>query len=185
MVSVTKKHPQIGTDAPADIDAWVATLRKSYPANEADVIARACELARQAHFGQTRASGEPYVLHALAVAGILAELRLDHETIAAAILHDVVEDTDVTLEDVQEQFGSTIAHLVDGVTKMDLIQGLRAAGDSSPKEHAHAENLRKMLIAIAEDLRVVFIKLADRLHNMRTLEYMPEHKRQTNPFQPN
>ena len=176
MVSVTKKHPQIGTDAPADIDAWVATLRKSYPDNEADIIAGACELARQAHSGQTRASGEPYVLHALAVAGILAELRLDHETIAAAILHDVVEDTEVTLEDVQEQFGPTIAHLVDGVTKMDLIQSLRAAGDTSPKEHAHAENLRKMLLAMAEDVRVVLIKLADRLHNMRTLESLAEYK---------
>ena len=176
MVSVTKKHPQIGTDAPADVDAWLATLRESYAEGESEIIANACELARRAHQGQTRASGEPYVLHALAVAGILVELHLDYETVAAAILHDVVEDTEVTLEDVKQQFGDTIARLVDGVTKMDLIQGLRAAGDSSPKEHAHAENLRKMLLAMAEDVRVVLIKLADRLHNMRTLGSLAEYK---------
>jgi GTP pyrophosphokinase len=176
MVSVTKKHPQIGTDAPADIDAWLATPRASYPRDEFEVIASACELARVAHHGQTRASGEPYVTHALAVAGILSELRLDHETVAAAILHDIVEDTDVTLEDVQQRFGSTIAQLVDGVTKMDLIKSLRAANDPSPREHAHAENLRKMLLAMAEDVRVVLIKLADRLHNMRTLGSLPEYK---------
>ncbi len=176
MVSVTKKHPQIGTDAPADIDAWLVTLRQKYAPDEVDVIARACEQARVAHHGQTRASGEPYVLHALAVGGILTELHLDYETIAAAILHDVVEDTEVTLDDVNQQFGNTIAQLVDGVTKMDLIQSLRVAGDTSPKEHAHAENLRKMLLAMAEDVRVVLIKLADRLHNMRTLGSLAEYK---------
>lgn len=178
MVSVTTKHVQIGADTPANIDAWLKALSQSYPTAEVEVIEKACEVARQAHHGQTRASGEPYFFHSLAVAGILAELRLDYETISAAILHDVVEDTDLTLKDVSEQFGKTISDLVDGVTKMDLIQGIRTVSETSPKEHVHAENLRKMLLAMAADVRVVLIKLADRLHNMRTLGSLPEYKQQ-------
>lgn len=178
MVSITTKHAQVGTDTPESIEAWLKALGQSYPANEIGVIEKACEVARQAHHGQTRASGEPYFFHSLAVAAILAELRLDYETIAAAILHDVVEDTDLTLEDVRERFGKSVSSLVDGVTKMDLIQGIRTASETSPQEHAQAENLRKMLLAMAADVRVVLIKLADRLHNMRTLGSLPEHKQQ-------
>lgn len=178
MVSVTTKLKQIGADTPANIEAWLQALNKSYPASEVEVIEKACDVARQAHHGQKRASGEPYFFHSLAVAGILAELRLDYETIAAAILHDVVEDTEVTLEDVHVHFGKTISDLVNGVTKMDLIQGIRTVNEPSPREHAHAENLRKMLLAMAADVRVVLIKLADRLHNMRTLGSLPEYKQQ-------
>jgi len=178
MVRVTTKHAQIGADSPANIEAWLRTLSQTYPASEVEVIEKACNVARQAHRGQKRASGEPFFFHSLAVAGILAELRLDYETIAAAILHDVVEDTDIRLEDVHEQFGKTIRDLVDGVTKMDLIQGIRTVSEPTPREHAHAENLRKMLLAMAADVRVVLIKLADRLHNMRTLGSLPEHKQQ-------
>ncbi|MFV1997113.1 MAG: GTP diphosphokinase [Acidiferrobacterales bacterium] len=178
MVRVTTKHAQIGADSPANIEAWLRALSQTYPASEFEVIEKACDVARQAHRGQKRASGEPFFFHSLAVAGILAELRLDYETIAAAILHDVVEDTEVTLKDVREQFGKTISDLVDGVTKMDLIQGIRTTGEPAPREHAHAENLRKMLLAMAADVRVVLIKLADRLHNMRTLGSLPEHKQQ-------
>lgn len=178
MVSITTTLAQIGTDTPANIEAWIAALGKPYAGSEAKVIELACDIARQAHHGQKRASGEPYFFHSLAVAGILAELRLDYESIAAAILHDVVEDTELTLEDVRQQFGTTIANLVDGVTKMDLIHGIRTASETKPREHAHAENLRKMLLAMAADVRVVLIKLADRLHNMRTLDSLPEHKQQ-------
>lgn len=178
MVSVTTKIAKIGADTPANIEAWLQALGDNYPASEVEVIELACEAARQAHQGQKRVSGEPYFYHSLAVASILAELRLDYETIAAAILHDVVEDTDLTLDDVRKKFGATIANLVDGVTKMDLIQGMRTTGQLKPREHAHAENLRKMLLAMAADVRVVLIKLADRLHNMRTLGYLPEYKQQ-------
>ena len=178
MVSVTTKQLQIGADTPASIDTWLQALSRGYAAAEIEIIEKACAVARQAHSGQIRASGEPYFFHSLAVAGILAELRLDYETIAAAILHDVVEDTDLTLEDVNKRFGKTINDLVDGVTKMDLIQGIRSVNGPAHKEHAHAENLRKMLLAMAADVRVVLIKLADRLHNMRTLGSLPEQKQQ-------
>ncbi len=178
MVSVTTKHARIGADTPANIEAWLQALSQSYPASEVEVIELACEAARQAHHGQKRASGEPYFFHSLAVADILAELRLDYESIAAAILHDVVEDTELTLDDVRGRFGATIANLVDGVTKMDLIEGIRTVSELKPREHAHAENLRKMLLAMAADVRVVLIKLADRLHNLRTLGSLPEYKQQ-------
>ncbi len=170
MVSATHTSP--APPAPA-LDAWLATLAGERPSEELEVIRRAGALAARAHSGQRRASGEPYVEHALAVARILAELHLDPETIAAAILHDVVEDTGVTLEDVEREFGPRIARLVDGATKMELIHGLRA---DERREHAQAESLRKMLLAMAEDVRVVLIKLADRLHNMRTLGALPGEK---------
>ncbi|MBI5451502.1 MAG: GTP diphosphokinase [Gammaproteobacteria bacterium] len=173
IVSEELKH---GDDA--DIMTWLASVRDGRSNDEMAVIEAACRLAHRAHAGQSRASGEPYILHALAVAGILAQLNLDHETIAAALLHDVVEDTDVTLDELRQQFGETIANLVNGVTKMRLIQAYKHAGDSNRKEQVQAENLRKMLLAMAEDVRVVLIKLADRLHNLRTLGALPEHKQQ-------
>jgi GTP pyrophosphokinase len=143
-----------------------------------DFICRACELAQQAHNGQYRASGEPYFQHSLSVANILAELRMDHETIAAAILHDVLEDTPITYEDLVEEFGETVAKLVDGVTKMGQIQEYRGQSKKSKKERAQAESLRKMFLAMVDDIRVVLIKLADRTHNMRTLHHLREDKRQ-------
>lgn len=140
---------------------------------EAELLRRAYEFAEQAHAGQQRASGEPYFTHSLEVARILADLRLDHETIAAALLHDVVEDTAFSMGAIVEHFGAGVAKLVDGVTKMDVIRELPGRGESGRRERVHSESLRKMLLAMAEDVRVVLIKLADRLHNMRTLDSLP------------
>jgi GTP pyrophosphokinase len=148
------------------------TLKAAYlPEADQDVLRRAFELARQAHEGQFRLSGEPYIEHPLAVAAVLAELRLDADTLAAAILHDTVEDTEVTLDDLGEQFGPTVAKLVEGVTKLGKIHVRSQA-------QAQAENIRKMLVAMAEDIRVVLIKLGDRLHNMRTVDALPAERRQ-------
>jgi GTP diphosphokinase / guanosine-3',5'-bis(diphosphate) 3'-diphosphatase len=148
------------------------TLKAAYlPEADQDVLRRAFELARQAHEGQFRLSGEPYIEHPVAVAAVLAELRLDADTLAAAILHDTVEDTEVSLDDLTEQFGPTVAKLVEGVTKLGKIHVRSQA-------QAQAENIRKMLVAMAEDIRVVLIKLGDRLHNMRTVDALPAERRQ-------
>ena len=136
-----------------------------------DAIHRAHDLAAQAHAGQTRASGEGYVSHTVEVATILAQLRLDTDTIVAGLIHDTIEDTEITLRDVEEQFGPQVAAIVDGVTKLGKVRF------RSVTEH-QVENYRKMLLSMASDARVILVKLADRLHNMRTLEHLPEHKRQ-------
>ncbi|HYA36997.1 MAG TPA: bifunctional (p)ppGpp synthetase/guanosine-3',5'-bis(diphosphate) 3'-pyrophosphohydrolase, partial [Candidatus Methylomirabilis sp.] len=174
----TPTHISTLDDAPESVDAerWLASVAAGRPAAEIDLLRRAVATALQAHAGQRRVSGEPYVQHSLAVAQILAGLGLDHETLAAAILHDVVEDTGVALEDLKRDFGARITGLVDGVTKMKVIQEFQSEPSGSRRESAQAESLRKMLLAMAEDVRVVFIKLADRLHNMRTLSAMPEEK---------
>jgi GTP pyrophosphokinase len=174
MVTLTRATAPPGGDAEA-IDAWLAAL-PGRNAAEIDFIRHAYRFGERAHHGQTRATGEPYFHHALAVAGILAELRLDHETIAAAILHDVIEDSDTTLDDLKREFGERVAALVDGVTKMDVIQEYKGITALTRREHAQAESLRKMLLAMAEDVGVVLIKLADRLHNMRTLGVFAEEK---------
>lgn len=137
------------------------------PADQ-ELIRQAYTLALKAHGGQKRFSGEDYISHPLAVASILAELRADAETIAAAILHDTVEDTAITLGEIEKKFGKNIAFLVDGVTKLGKLkyQGLER----------HVESLRKLFVAMAKDLRVILIRLADRLHNMRTLAYVPKEK---------
>ena len=134
------------------------------------VVRKAYERAAEAHHGQRRLSGEDYVNHPLEVAAILADLELDAETIAAALLHDTVEDTNLTADEVKREFGPEVARLVEGVTKLGRIS-LRT------DQQQQAENIRKMMVAMAEDLRVVLIKLADRLHNMRTLEPLAEAKR--------
>ncbi|MBP2659642.1 MAG: (p)ppGpp synthetase SpoT/RelA, partial [Firmicutes bacterium] len=133
------------------------------------IVHQAYELAVDAHKGQTRASGEEYICHPLGVAKILAELQIDALTISASLLHDVVEDTAFSLEELEKLFGKEVAMLVDGVTKLSRIE-------YKSKEEQQLENFRKMFLAMAKDIRVVLIKLADRLHNMRTLKHMPEHK---------
>jgi GTP pyrophosphokinase len=135
-----------------------------------EVIEQAYETAAQAHFDQNRLSGEKFIEHPLQVAAILAELHLDRDAIAAAILHDVVEDTHLTLADLEKRFGHTVARLVEGVTKLEKIH-------FRTQEQVQAENIRKMLVAMAEDIRVVLMKLADRLHNMRTASFLPEERR--------
>src|SRR5438067_41517 len=135
-----------------------------------EIVRRAYERALSAHAGQRRLSGEEYVTHPMEVAAILADLQLDAETLAAALLHDTVEDTPLTADEVEQEFGPEVARLVDGVTKLGRIS-LRS------DQQQQAENIRKMMVAMAEDLRVVLIKLADRLHNMRTLDPLPEVKR--------
>ena len=177
MVAVKDKHSQSTSKDPIEFQSWLRAIANGRPEKEMEVIRRACLLAEEAHRGQVRASGEPYFQHSLAVANILADLRLDHETIAAAVLHDVPEDTEVTLEEICEAFGPKIAELVDGVTKMGQIQEYRGLTEKSRKERAKAESLRKMFLAMIDDVRVVLIKLADRTHNMRTLSVLREDKR--------
>jgi GTP pyrophosphokinase len=135
-----------------------------------ELVQRAYARASQAHVGQHRVSGEDFMEHPLSVAGILADLGLDAQTLAAALLHDTVEDTDLTLEEVEKEFGHGVAHLVEGVTKLTRIE-------FRSEQQVHAENIRRMLVAMADDLRVVLVKLADRLHNMRTLDALPEPRR--------
>jgi len=160
-----------------EVDHWLTKLGAESGEKQIDLIYRAYQFALEAHGQQIRASGELHITHTVAVAEILASLHLDHETIAAAILHDVIEDTDKNLPQLELSFGTQIAHLVDGVTKMNIIDqqsdNLSATGKH---KHGHTESLRKLLLAMAEDVRVVLIKLADRLHNMRTLKYLPEPK---------
>ncbi|MDX9870989.1 MAG: bifunctional (p)ppGpp synthetase/guanosine-3',5'-bis(diphosphate) 3'-pyrophosphohydrolase [Clostridia bacterium] len=144
-------------------------LGKYLTAEELNIADKAYELARQAHDGQLRNSGEPYIIHPVAVALMLAQLELDLPTIAAALLHDVVEDTKITLADVEKTFGAETAYLVGGVTKLGKLE-------FHTKEEQQVENLRKMFLAMAKDIRVILIKLADRLHNMRTLEHHPDWK---------
>jgi len=175
MVTVTQSAPVSGGNRVEDF-LQAASVERS--AAELSVIREACTTAEQAHTGQARASGEPFLHHALAVAQILIDLRLDHETVAAAILHDVVEDTSVGLDDIRAKFGDRIATLVDGVTKMSVLPEYRDATGETRQDHVRAESLRKMLLAMAEDVRVVLIKLADRLHNMRTLAALPGDKQQ-------
>lgn len=152
-----------------DIEAVISQVLDYFPAADVDLLRHAYSFAAQAHDGQRRRSGEDYIVHPLEVAAILAELQLDVVTIAAGILHDVVEDTDASLEDLQENFGGEVAALVDGVTKLSRLE-------YRSKEEQQAEYLRKMFLAMAKDIRVILIKLADRLHNMRTLAYQPAAK---------
>ncbi|MCB0171198.1 MAG: GTP diphosphokinase [Anaerolineae bacterium] len=168
---------EITTEDAIQFESWLQSISGGRSNSEIEFIRRACEVAQQAHHGQTRASGEPYFQHSLSVANILADLRLDYETIAAALLHDVLEDTPVTYQELEAEFGTSVAQLVDGVTKMSQIQEYRGQSKKSKKEQAQAESLRKMFLAMVDDVRVVLIKLADRTHNMRTLHHLPEQKR--------
>jgi guanosine-3',5'-bis(diphosphate) 3'-pyrophosphohydrolase len=162
------------TQAPAEpthsISDVVEEARRHRPSINVGLIERAHQVAEQAHEGQLRASGEPYISHPVEVAHYLATLQMDAETLAAGLLHDVPEDTDMTIQDIEKRFGREVGRLVDGVTKLSKF------GSARSMEEQQAENIRKMFMAMAEDVRVVIIKLADRLHNMRTLSFLPAEK---------
>ena len=149
-----------------------------HPSDDYSLIEKAYRFADEAHKGQVRKSGEPYIIHPLCVAITLADLEMDKETIAAGLLHDVVEDTALSEDELKTEFGEDVALLVDGVTKLEQIPLTNNMSGDDAKLEMQAENLRKMFIAMAKDIRVVIIKLADRLHNMRTLKYMPAEKQQ-------
>ena len=163
---------ELQIDQPADYtsedqlyEKLIREIQKYHPSDDLSLIENAYRVAKEAHGNQIRKSGEPYIIHPLNVAIILSELELDKESIVAGLLHDVVEDTRMTYEDVEKQFGAEIADLVEGVTKVTQIDW------GMDKEDIQAENLRKMFMAMAKDIRVILVKLADRLHNMRTFQY--------------
>src|SRR5215207_6643230 len=181
------------------LEKLLEQLPERYTLTERELIQRAYRVAEEAHREQKRHSGEPYINHCLAVASILADLRVPADVVAAGLLHDTVEDTTVTLNDIKRDFGNTISVLVDGVTKLTNLP--RVSRDDQHAENSNGSNgtesldpllestalgrkqdlvsetLRKTFLAMGDDVRVVLIKLADRLHNMRTLGFMPEHKR--------
>lgn len=173
----TDKKMDIELEKPADFtdpevlyQELITCVRKYHPSDDISMLEKAYTIARDAHKDQKRKSGEPYIIHPLCVAIILANLELDKETIVSGILHDVVEDTVMSLDEITNVFGKEVALLVDGVTKLTQLSW------SSDKVEIQAENLRKMFLAMAKDIRVILIKLADRLHNMRTLQYMKPEK---------
>ena len=173
----TEKKMDIELENPADFTSpeelyedLIRSIRKYHPSDDISLIEKAYKVAHEAHKDQKRKSGEPYIIHPLCVAIILADLEMDKETIASGILHDVVEDTVMTLDELSKEFGPEVALLVDGVTKLTQLSW------SKDKVEMQAENLRKMFLAMAKDIRVILIKLADRLHNMRTLQYMKPEK---------
>ena len=146
-------------------------MRENRPSDDLEIVKKAYEFSQTHHAGQTRASGEPYLAHPLQVALVLAEMKMDSVAVAAGLLHDSVEDTSVTIVDIRKEFGEQVAHIVEGVTKISQI-------DFATREEQQAENLRKMMLAMIDDIRVILIKLADRLHNMRTLEHLPPDRQQ-------
>ncbi len=166
------KSPEDYQDPKKLYEMLISRVRKYHPSADISMIEKAYDIAYHAHEGQCRKSGEAYIIHPLWVGIILADLELDKETIVAGILHDVVEDTVMSEKEIEEQFGSEVALLVDGVTKLGQLSY------SADKLEVQAENLRKMFLAMAKDIRVILIKLADRLHNMRTLEFMRPEKQQ-------
>ncbi len=169
-VDIELENPADFTSPEVLYQDLIRSIRKYHPSDDISQIEKAYKIAREAHKDQKRKSGEPYIIHPLCVAIILADLELDKETIIAGILHDVVEDTIMTLGEVEKEFGAEVALLVDGVTKLTQLSW------SMDKVEIQAENLRKMFLAMAKDIRVILIKLADRLHNMRTLQYMKPEK---------
>ncbi len=173
MPTVSRVLPWRRTNGAATVEttALLAAFTERHPRESVDRIIRAYDLAAKVHAGQRRRSGEPYIHHPLAVAEIVARLGLDDTTICAALLHDAVEDTEITLEEIERDFGSDVSRIVDGVTKLQRV-------NFDSKEQQQAATIRKMMVAIASDLRVLIIKLADRLHNMRTIAVMPEAKQE-------
>jgi GTP diphosphokinase / guanosine-3',5'-bis(diphosphate) 3'-diphosphatase len=161
-MAVVERHSDLVEELLAEVEAYK-------PDADRDLLVRAFDYAAKAHEGQVRASGQEFIFHPWGVAKILAELQLDEPTLAAALLHDVVEDTDADIDEVRAEFGTEIATLVEGVTKLTRVK-------FQTREHAEAENYRKLIVAMAEDVRVILIKLADRLHNLRTIEYLGKQK---------
>ena len=153
------------------IDELIARAQESNPGIDADLLRKAYTFSEKAHAGQFRRSGDPYIIHPLGVAGILADLGLDQASIITGLLHDTVEDTDVSLQNVKEEFGEEVMELVDGVTKISQMKFRNT-------HHKQGENIRKMIVAMGRDIRVILVKLADRLHNMRTLSHMPYEKQE-------
>ncbi|MDT3845126.1 MAG: bifunctional (p)ppGpp synthetase/guanosine-3',5'-bis(diphosphate) 3'-pyrophosphohydrolase [Bacillota bacterium] len=166
------EHPSDFTSPEVLYEQLIAAIRRYHPSDDLSMIEKAYRIAFENHKDQKRKSGEPYIIHPICVAIILADLELDKETLTAGILHDVVEDTSMTYDQVKDEFGVEVAELVDGVTKLTQISWHK------DKLDIQAENLRKMFLAMAKDIRVILIKLADRLHNMRTLQYMTPAKQQ-------
>ena len=156
-------------DKVLSVEEFFTSISQYLTPRQVQFVREAYNFAAEVHANQKRVSGDPYIIHPLGVAGILAQLKMDETTLAAAFLHDVVEDTNVSLQDIQDIFGEEVASLVDGVTKLGKIEYIS-------KEEQQVENYRKMFLAMAKDIRVVLIKLADRLHNMRTMKYMPVNK---------
>ena len=154
-----------------DLSKLIKKLELYMPDNQIEVIIKSYTFGAKAHEGQKRISGEPYISHPLAVAEILSDMHMDGSTIAAAILHDVIEDTNIKISGLKKEFGKEISNLVDSVSKLDQI-------NFTNKAEAQAETFRKMILAMIEDIRVILIKLADRLHNMRTLDAMPRKKKE-------
>jgi GTP pyrophosphokinase len=168
LVGISKSEIEL---VDAKFERLLATVHENRPGDDLEIIRKAWAFCLQQHEGQKRASGEPYVIHPLEVGQVLAELKMDSTAIAAGLLHDAVEDTDVTSAEIAKRFGDQVAHIVEGVTKLDKIK-------FANREDHQAENIRKMLLAMVTDVRVVIIKLADRLHNMRTLEHLKPEKQQ-------
>ena len=166
----TSTIPEDFTEPQVLYEKLIKMIRKYHPSDDISMIEKAYRIAYKAHDGQLRKSGEPYIIHPVCVCIILAELELDKETIVAGMLHDVVEDTVMTSEELAAEFGDEVALLVDGVTKLTQLDYV------ADKVEVQAENLRKMFLAMAKDIRVILIKLADRLHNLRTLQYQSPAK---------
>src|SRR5687768_4304746 len=171
---VTLREYGIDVNAPQTLrlNDILDAVTSYHPKADVDLIKKAYVYCAKVHAGQVRKSGEPYLIHPLAVAGVLAQLKLDEASICAGLLHDTVEDTLATLEEVEDLFGKDIANVVDGVTKLSQIK-------FQTSEEKLAENFRKMLVAMSRDIRVLLVKLADRLHNMRTLEHMKPEKQES------
>jgi GTP pyrophosphokinase len=168
----TNSHPVASKLLNAKFQQLLGKVAENRPQDDLDIIRKAFEFSLLHHQGQVRASGEPYLIHPLEVSLVLADMKLDSTAIAAGLLHDAIEDTPVTHEDIRREFGEQVVHIVEGVTKIDKIE-------FASREERQAENVRKMVLAMVDDIRVVLIKLADRLHNMRTLQHLPEERRQS------
>ena len=167
--AILSKLPGLSPRRSKDLRRLIDTLQSYLPEKQITQVLKAYEFGAFAHAGQTRMSGEPYISHPVAVAQTLADIRLDGQAIVAAILHDVIEDTDMSIGEIKKEFGTDVASLVDGVSKLDQMQ-------FTSRAEAQAESFRKMILAIIEDIRVILVKLADRMHNMETLDAMPREK---------